>query len=479
MELKCMALNPLKHSSFWDALITSPPIKKMLNLSLEKCPVCERQVLDIAIDDYVGLASRKCGKCTLYSKIIRFWIEFLRRGLFVERGRVEKTLADPHVRRGVKNIVKTFVYFGIKKPLTVYSPLLIVWDYTRKCNLSCRHCYSNAGAASYNELTTEEALNVVDQLADFGVVALAFSGGEPLVRKDFFQVAEYAVSSGLYVSLATNGTLISRSVARRLREIGLNYVEISIDGASPETHDEFRGIKGAFDMAIKGLRNCVEEGLCTSIAVTATKRNLKEIPKILELAEKIGAKRFALFNFVPVGRGMDMISQDLFPEEREEVMLLLVDKLLSRSKLTLLATAPQLARVAITRQCGVKGEVFMPMAHMQTTTVSSKTVALANFIGGCGAGRLYCSITPEGYVQPCVFLPLKVGNLRKEKFKDIWLNSKIFDALRERENLKGPCGRCYYKLICGGCRARAYAYYNDILASDDGCILARRLLESV
>ena len=473
-----MVFNPVENSVFWDALIKSPPIKKMLNISLEKCPVCGRQVIDTAINDYIGTISQKCGKCNVYSKIIRFWIEFLRRGLLVERERVEKTLADPYVRRGVKSIVNTFIYFGIKRPLTVYSPFLVVWDYTRRCNLSCKHCYSKAGTPSRRELNTKEALNVVDQLADFGVVALAFSGGEPLARKDFFQVAGHAANSGLYVSVATNGTLISKSVAKRLRQIGLNYVEISIDGASSETHDEFRGLKGAFDMAIKGLKNCVEEGLCTSIAVTATKRNFKEIPKILELAEKIGAKRFAIFNFVPVGRGAEMTSLDLTPEEREELMLFLVDKLLGKHKVTILATTPQLARVAVTRQCGVKGEVYMPMAHMQTTTVSSKAIALADFIGGCGAGRLYCSISPEGNVQPCVFLPLKVGNLKKEKFSDIWLNSKIFDALRKRENLHGPCGRCNFKLICGGCRARAYAYHNDILASDSGCIIAKHLLGS-
>lgn len=468
-----MALNPIRYSNFWDAIITSPPVKRMLTLSLKECNVCGRQILETALNDYVGLNTHKCSKCGIYSRIIGFWIEFLRRSLSIEEGKVKRILVDIYARRGIQSIVKTFTYFGLTRPLAVYSPFLVVWDYTRKCNLNCKHCYSNARTISRKELTTKEALDVVDQLADFGVVALAFSGGEPLARKDFFEVAKHAVDSDLYVSLATNGTLLNKQTARELREIGLNYVEISIDGSTPESHDEFRGLKGAFEMAVAGLKNCVEEGLCASVAVTATKRNFKDIPKILDLAEKFGARRFALFNFVPVGRGVELVSQDLSPEEREETLLFLLNKLLSGSKVIILATAPQLARVAVTHQQNIEGEILMPMAHMQTTKVNSKAAALADFIGGCGAGRLYCSISPEGNVHPCVFLPIKVGNLKEENFGEIWLNSKLFTALRNRENLRGSCGKCNFKYICGGCRARAYAYYGYILASDPGCILVK------
>ncbi|MEM1766534.1 MAG: radical SAM protein [Candidatus Bathyarchaeia archaeon] len=464
--------NPIQHSVYWNAVVSSKPVRNMLNLSLKVCEACGRQIIDAALDDYVG-SGVKCSKCSPYSHIIRFWIEFLRRSLAIEETKVKKILADNYARRGIKSIIRTFTYFGIRKPLSVYSPFLIVWDYTRRCNLKCKHCYANASSKSSHELNTNEAIEVVNQLADFGVVALAFSGGEPLVRKDFFKVAKHAIDSGLYVSLATNGTLINKQIARELKKIGLNYVEISVDGSIPEVHDEFRGINGAFERALKGLKNCIEEGLCASIAVTATKYNLKEVPAILKLAEEVGAKRFALFNFIPVGRGSELIEQDLSPEEREELLLFLLNKLLSGSKLTILATAPQLARVAIMSQKECS-EIFMPMAHMQTTKVSSKAVALADFIGGCGAGRLYCSISPEGEVQPCVFLPIKVGNLREEKFSEVWLNSEVFNILRDRENLKGACGRCRYKHVCGGCRARAYAYRGDLLASDPGCILTKK-----
>ncbi|MBN1358650.1 SPASM domain-containing protein, partial [Candidatus Bathyarchaeota archaeon] len=217
---------------------------------------------------------------------------------------------------------------------------------------------------------------------------------------------------------------------------------------------------------------CVEADLCACIATTATKSNIDEMPEILDLAEEIGVARFTYFNFIPTGRGKEHYDQDLSPEEREKLMLYLLEKMSKGYKVTILTTAPQLARVAL--QCQGPGDTAtMSMAHMQTVKVSKKAVPLADFIGGCGAGRLYCSLSPQGDVHPCVFLPINVGNLKKEKFGDVWLNSKLFNALRNRDNLKGACGKCDYKYICGGCRARANAYKNDILASDVGCILAK------
>ena len=432
----------LSHDTFWNAVISFPTTKKMLDLSLKKCGACGRTVLEAALDDYVGKTDKKCEKCSgFYSQMIRFWIEFLRRSLSLKREKVEKLLADPYARRAITNITKTFSYYGIKKPLSIYAPFLVVWDFTHKCNLNCKHCYSDSGTASQKELGTKEALDVVDQLADFGVTALAFSGGEPLTRKDFFEVASHAVERGLYVSVATNGTLLTKENVKKLKQAKINYVEVSIDGATAQTHDSFRGVPGAFDKAVAGLKNCVEADLCACIATTATKSNLAEMPGILDLAEEIGAERFTYFNFIPTGRGKEHYDQDLAPEEREKLMLYLLDRMSKGCKVTILTTAPQLARVAL--QCqGVGKEITMSMAHMQTARVSKKAVPLADFIGGCGAGRLYCSISPQGDVHPCVFFPVNVGNLKTERFGDIWLNSKLFNTLRDRSKLKGACGKC-------------------------------------
>jgi radical SAM protein with 4Fe4S-binding SPASM domain len=445
----------------------------MLQLSLKKCSACDRTILETALDDYVGKKDKMCECGGFYSRIIGFWIDFLRRSLAIRREKLKNLLDDPYARRAIITLVRSFSHFGIKKPLNIYAPFLVVWDFTHKCNLNCKHCYSNSGATRETELSTEEALKVVDQLADAGVIALAFSGGEPLSRKDFFEVASYAAKRGLYVSVATNGTLLTKENVRKIKQAKINYVEVSIDGATAETHDSFRGVPSAFEKAVAGLKNCVEEDLCACIATTATKSNIDEMPEILDLAEKIGAERFTYFNFIPTGRGKEHYDQDLSPEERENLMLHLLDRMSKGYKVTILTTAPQLARVAL--QCQEPGDMAtMSMAHMQTVKVSKKAMPLADFIGGCGAGRLYCSLSPQGDVHPCVFLPVNVGNLKKEKFLDIWLNSQLFNALRNRNNLKGACGKCDYKYICGGCRARAKAYKKDIMASDLGCILAKK-----
>src|SRR4030065_205839 len=311
----------LSHDSFWNAVITLPMTKKMLRLSLKKCGACGRTVLEAALDDYVGKTAKKCAHCSgLYSQVIGFWIEFLRRSLNVKRSKAEKLLADQYARRAVLNLTRTFAHLGIKKPLSIYAPFLVVWDFTHKCNLSCKHCYSNSGAVLEEELSTMEALGVVDQLAEAGVTALACSGGEPLSRKDFFNVASHAVKRGLYVSVATNGTLLTKENVKKLKRTGVHYVEVSIDGATAQTHDEFRGVPGAFDKAVEGLKSCVEEELCACIATTATKSNLAEMAAIIDLAIEIGAKRFTHFNFIPTGRGKALYDQDLAPEAREEVV---------------------------------------------------------------------------------------------------------------------------------------------------------------
>jgi radical SAM protein with 4Fe4S-binding SPASM domain len=463
----------LSHDSFWNAVITMPMTKKMLQASLKKCNKCGRTVLEAALDDYAGKTYPDCDKCGgLYSQVIGFWVEFLRRSFNFKRTKVEKLLIDPYARRAVLNLTKSFAYLGIKKPMSLYAPFLVVWDFTHKCNLNCKHCYSNSGNVQEEELTTSQALAVVDQLANAGVTALAFSGGEPLTRKDFFEIARHAADCGLYVSVASNGTLLTKENVQKLKQAKVNYLDVSIDGATAKTHDDFRGVPGTFDKAVAGLKNCVEADLCVCIATTVGKNNMAELPAIIDLAEEIHAERFTYFNFIPTGRGKAHFDQDLSPQEREKVMQYLLNRMSAGCKTTILATAPQLARVAL--QCqgsNGTGEVTMSMAHMQTVKVTKKAVPLADFIGGCGAGRLYCSLSPQGDVHPCVFLPVNVGNLKTEKFQNIWLDSPLFKSFRNRSNLKGSCGKCDYKLICGGCRARSAAYHNgDMLNGDPGCL---------
>ncbi|MDR1993680.1 MAG: radical SAM protein [Nitrososphaerota archaeon] len=464
----------LSHDTFWNAIISMPMTKWMLQLSLKKCAKCGRTVLEAALDDYAGKNDKKCRECRgFYSQVIGFWVEFLRRALGFKREKVAQLLTDRYARNAVLNLVESFVYFGIKKPISLCAPFLVVWDFTHKCNLRCKHCYSNSGVAETEELTTKQALKVVDQLADAHVTALAFSGGEPLTREDFFKVAKHASDRGLYVSLATNGTLLTKENVAKIKQAQINYIDISIDGATAKTHDDFRGVLGSFEKAVEGLKNCIEADICVCIATTVGKNNLSELPAIIDLAEQLGVERFTYFNFIPTGRGTNHRAQDLSPQERENVMRYLLNRMSAGCKTTILATAPQLARVA--QQCqgsSGTGEVTMALAHMQTVKVTKKAVPLGEFIGGCGAGRLYCSISPQGDVHPCVFLALNVGNLKVQQFNDIWLNAPLFSAFRNRVNLKGSCGRCQYKFVCGGCRARSAAYHNgDTLDGDPGCLM--------
>jgi MoaA/NifB/PqqE/SkfB family radical SAM enzyme len=235
--------------------------------------------METALDNYCGNKQTNCSSCVIYVRIIGLWIGFIQKALAVEKIRVSKLFADPYVRRAINSIVSGFAEFGFNRPVQVHAPFLAVWNFTYKCNLKCKH---------KTELSTEEAMKVVDQIADFGVTSLAFSGGEPLMRNDFFAVARHAVDSGLYVSLATNGTLLNHENVKKLKEIGVQYVEVSLDGSDAKTHDLFRGKTGAFNKTLVGLKNCLSEDICTCIAVTATKNNLSEIPAVLEMAENMG-----------------------------------------------------------------------------------------------------------------------------------------------------------------------------------------------
>ncbi|MEM3030094.1 MAG: radical SAM protein, partial [Thermoproteota archaeon] len=258
---------------------------------------------------------------------------------------LHESLRNPVVRRGIANVLEGIGYYGVQRPQATAAPFLIVWNFTKQCNMRCKHCYENAGPKpAPDELTTEEAKKAIDDFAKRWVVALSFSGGEPLARKDFFEVAKYAADRDFYVSIASNGTLITEKVAQKMKDAGVQYVEISLDGFE-KTHDEFRGIPGAWKRAIEGIRSCVKAGLDTGVATTATHYNLKEIPELVEFIENdLNVKRFIVFNFIPVNRGKEIIDQDLTPKEREGLLEFLYSKLVDDNrKIDTFSTAPQYA----------------------------------------------------------------------------------------------------------------------------------------
>ncbi len=387
---------------------------------------------------------------------------------------LREALGDSYVRKSIANILMGIATFGITRPQKLYAPFMIVWNFTKRCNLRCKHCYANASPLPVDdELTLDEKLEVLRQLDEAGVAAISFSGGEPLIDEDFWIVAKRAAEMGFFVSVATNGTLITESTAKRLKEIGVRYVEVSIDSVNPEEHDEFRGIPGAWKRSIEGIRNAKKEGLSVGIAVTVTRVNHRQLPEMMELARNLNADRLIAFNFVPTGRGKEIIEMDLSPDERETVLSYLYEEL-TAGKMQVFSTAPMYAIISLKNID--KGGKLTP-THFAELSIPDEYLsagfALGEFLGGCGAGRIYCSIEHNGDIQPCVFLPIKVGNVLRDGFLNVWYNNEILHELRDRDNY--ACSHCEYRYICGGCRARAYAYYGSISAPDPSCVFNRDL----
>jgi radical SAM protein with 4Fe4S-binding SPASM domain len=464
---------------------------------------CERDgsLLVNSLKHFLGEDVHFCRSCTglsrriadpfyeVGSRILRVNKSFMR-NMFLEQEYGEAWL------KGFALMMKGIRKYGVRVPFTPAGPFQIVWDFTYLCNLKCKHCYEDAGC-HLPELTTDqtcEALDILSKIAGVGLPSLSFSGGEPLMRKDFYEVVAYAKKRIPYISIATNGTLLTRDNVKRLKDIGIHYVEISLDGASKEVHENFRRIPGCFEKTMRGIENCVDAGLDTCIAAVAHRENLSEMPKIIELAEKLGT-RFMHFNYVPTGRAKEHMELDLSPKERLSLLEMIGRKIVNlymkakqeeqetgRTSIKtdrFFSTCPQFASV-VKRLSEEIGADFAVSAHY----AAKKGVEnVANFLGGCGAGRLYMALEPNGDLKPCVFLPTNketvFGNVLKDDFEELWDNHEMLWELRSRENLESyrigdetvGCGSCKDKYICGGCRARSYSYFNGKLtAADIGCI---------
>ncbi|MEE9191232.1 MAG: heme b synthase [Candidatus Aerophobetes bacterium] len=344
-------------------------------------------------------------------------------------------------------------------PQDSYKPRLIACEVTRRCNLACLHCRASAESnPSPDELTGEEWMRVIDQIASLGTPILILTGGEPILRKDIYEIAEHAASKGLRVVLSSNGVNINRESTRKMKNAGIKRLAISLDGATPKTHDHFRGVKGAFKEAVKGIKEAKEADLDFQINTTITRLNLEEVPKILDLAARLGAVAYHPFLLVPVGRGSQLRSQEISAEEYEEVLWWFAE---TKEKMSLpikVTCAPHYYRVL--HQRGEKGG----------KALSTQTHGLDAFTRGCLGGTAFCFVSFTGDVQPCGYLELKCGNVRKKNFSDIWKNSQGFNDLRNIGKYQGKCGRCEFKRICGGCRARAYSVSGSYLAEEPYCV---------
>src|SRR5579862_3120224 len=388
------------------------------------------------------------------------------------------------------------------------KPRLIFWELTKGCNLRCIHCRASATElSSPDDLSTGAAKAIIDQIAEVSKPILVLSGGEPLFREDIFELARYATEKGLRAALATNGTLVTKEVARKILESGVKRVAISLDGAYAATHDAFRGIPGAFDAAITGFRNLKEIGMSVQINTTIARHNAHQLPNVLELARSIGADALHTFLLVPVGCGVDIAAEQMVPPEEYERMLNWFYDRSLEGGIELKATcAPHYFRVVRQRRVSERRS-----AEAARAAVSAKSVPDASAIGptemimpggtgislkpeghvgghpgghpsdmnamtkGCLAGTGVCFISHEGEVFPCGYLPVIAGDLRKQSFADIWDHAEVFNALRDTNNLKGKCGCCEFRNVCMGCRARAFAATGDYLDEEPFCVYEPRM----
>jgi len=447
--------------------IGNPVTRKVLS-GFGFCEKCGKNRVEVALELFVGARDTACIKCKLAERVLNGVLKTGGKAFGVNSTVLKEKFSDPSWRKGLANVLTGIARFGVQRPFVPGAPFLVVWDITNACNLRCKHCYANAGKTCADEMSTNEVKQAIDKLDRVSVPIIAFSGGEPLVHPDIFELIHYARRKGIYVAIATNGTLITKETSQRLKESGVGFVQISLDGASAATHDKFRGIPGVFERTIQGIQHCVHEGIFVNIATTATKYNYQEIPRIIDLSEQLGVNWFMIYNFIPTGRGKFISQNDLSPYEREILLQGLWRRLKNSTSMNVLSTAPQFARVALEAEIG-KNEKIVP-THFANPSLSGSLVNLSEFIGGCGCGRFYCAIRSNGDIEPCVFFPLKVGNIKEDDFEELWTHNKVLNDLRDKDLLEGNCGTCQYRYYCGGCRARAYGYTGNYFSPDPGCL---------
>jgi AdoMet-dependent heme synthase len=339
---------------------------------------------------------------------------------------------------------------------------MVAWEITRSCNLACVHCRASSHCGPYEgELSAARSLRLLDEIAATGQPVVILTGGEPLLRQDLFKLAAYGDQLGLRMVLATNGTLVTETVAHKMIASGIRRVSISIDGRDAISHDAFRGQPGAFAGALAGIDALKKAGMEFQINTTITQANLGQIRNILDLAIKLGAAAHHIFLLVPTGRGKDLADMEIGPADYEETLEWFFDASLQCPIQTKVTCAPHYHRIHHQR----KKARAMPEAAAGPLHAMTR---------GCLGGSAFCFISHTGQVQPCGYLELDCGQVKDRSFGEIWKDSIILTDLRHLDRYKGKCGRCEFINVCGGCRARAYEKTGDYLAEEPLCIYEPR-----
>ena len=351
---------------------------------------------------------------------------------------------------------------------------VVVWNVTRRCNLRCVHCYAQSKDIDYkDELTTEQGKELIDDLAEFGSPVVLFSGGEPLMRKDLPELAEYAISKGLRAVISTNGTLIDEEMAKTLKKIGLSYVGISIDGMR-ETNDKFRGMKGAFDAAMAGLRNCQREGIKVGLRFTINKQNVADIPAIFDMLEEENIPRICFYHLVYAGRGTKIIDDDLSLEDSRKTVDLIMDRTRELHDKGLPVEV-----LTVDNHCDGP-YIYMRLAE-ENPERADEVYELLQMNRGNSTGIGFGCVSWDGSVHPDQFWRhYTFGNVKERKFSEIWtdLDDELMAGLKDRKPLikenADRCAKCKWFDVCNGnFRVRAEAVYGNVWADDPACYLTK------
>ena len=345
---------------------------------------------------------------------------------------------------------------------------VVVWNMTRRCNLKCVHCYSNSADIDYpDELTTEEGKKLIDDLASFGSPVILFSGGEPLLRPDLLELAKYATDRGLRAVISTNGTLITKDIAAKLKKIGLSYVGVSLDGLK-KTHDRFRGRKGAFDLAIEGIRNCRDAGIKVGLRFTVNKHNLADVPAMFDLLRKEKIERLCFYHLVYTGRGSKLREEDLSHEETRKLIDLIAAK-------TRQMFDEGLSPEILTVDNHADGPYLYLKMKEENPERAGEVLELLKMNEGNSSGLGIGCVSWDGEVYPDQFWRNQpLGNIRQKPFSKIWTDEKnelLVKLKDKKQHVHGRCAACSWLTVCGGnFRARAESA-GDLWGPDPACYL--------
>jgi len=351
---------------------------------------------------------------------------------------------------------------------------VVVWNMTRRCNLKCVHCYAQAKDMEFkNELSTEEGKALIDDLAAFGSPVMLFSGGEPTMRKDLPELAAYAREKGMRAVISTNGTLIDKDLAKKLKAVGLSYVGVSLDGVR-ETNDKFRGMKGAFDAALRGLHNCQEEGIKVGLRFTINKQNVRDIPAIFDLLEEENIPRVCFYHLVYAGRGSTMVDEDLSPEESRKAVDLIMDRTKALHEKGFPAEV-----LTVDNHCD--GPYIYLKLLKENPERAAEVFELLSMNEGNSSGIGIGCVSWDGAVHADQFWRhYSFGNVRERPFSEIWTDQsdKLMAGLKHRKPLiqanADRCAKCKWFDVCNGnFRVRAEAVYGNVWADDPACYLTK------